>query len=350
MKTIAWRLAAAAVVTLFVVPESAAVAQTVAQIVDGPAVTWRLGAWGKPRANTKGIETLKKHVEERTGGKFNITIGYEAFGGPKELLDLVKVGTLQATMFCASYHPDKTPAYAALDLPFLPLPDAAAQIKVHEAFHKHPYVLKELAGWNAMPFISSLLPQFEFIGRGKAPKTIEGFKGLRVRALGGLGEAMKKLGAIPTSVPATEVYTALERGTVDAVSLAATYAHYSFRTYEIGKWYTTNLSPGTIGCPTVIGISAYGALPPQYKKLIDEAKPLAYAAMVAAYKEADDANIPIFKKQGLEFITYSDAELARFRKIAAQPVWDDWVSKSEAKGIPAKELLDLILKAAKSPG
>jgi TRAP-type C4-dicarboxylate transport system substrate-binding protein len=343
MKKIAWRLAAAVIVSAFAGFETAAVAQT----GDGPVVSWRLGAWGKPRANTKGIETLKKYVEDKTAGKFTITIGYESFGGPKELLDLVKVGTLQATMFCASYHPDKTPAYTALDLPFLPLPNAAVQTKVHEAFHKHPYIRKELAGWNAMPFISSLLPQFEFVGRGAAPKTIEGFKGMRVRALGGLGEAMRKLGAVPTSVDATEVYTALERGTVDAVSLSSTYAHAAFRTFEIGKWYTTNLSPGTIGCPTVIGLGAYGKLPPQYKTLIEEAKPLAYAAMAAAYKEADDKNIPMFKKQGLEFITYSDAELARFRSIGAQPVWDDWVKKSEAKGIPGRELLDLILDTAK---
>jgi TRAP-type C4-dicarboxylate transport system substrate-binding protein len=344
MKNRALCLAAAAMALAFAGSETAAVAQT----VDGPKVNWRLGAWGKPRANTKGFETVKEYVEKKTGGKFTITVGYESFGGPKELLDLIKVHSLQSSMFCASYHPDKTPAFTALDLPFLPLPTPEIQLKVHETFHDHPYIKKELAAWNAFAYLSQLLPQYEFVGRGKPPTTIEGFKGLRVRALGGMGDAMKKLGAIPTSVPATEVYTALERGTVDAVSFPASYAHEAYRTYEVGDWYTANLSFGTVGCPTAVALDAYEKLPAQYKTLLEEAKPLAYKAMLDAYKAADDVNIPKFKKKGLKFITYTEEELSRFRKIAAEPVWDEWVQKNEAKGIPAKELLNLILDTARA--
>jgi TRAP-type mannitol/chloroaromatic compound transport system substrate-binding protein len=344
MKNIALRLAAVMLVLAFAGFETVAIAQT----VDGPKVNWRLGAWGKSRAVTKGFETVKKYVEEKTGGKFSITIGFESFGGPKELLDLVKVHSLQMSMYCASYHPDKTPANTALDLPFLPLASPKTELKVHETFYQHPYIKKELAEWNAFAYMPTILPQYEFVGRGKPPTTIEGFKGLRVRALGGMGDAMKKLGAIPTSVPATEVYTALERGTVDAVSFPATYAHASFRTYEIGDWYTANLAPGTVGCPTLMALDAYEKLPPQYKKLLDEAKPLGYKALMTAYKEADDVNIPLFKKSGLKFITYSDKELERFRKIGAEPVWEQWVKTNTAKGVPAQELLDLILDTAKA--
>lgn len=98
-----------------------------AQTIDGPKVEWKLAVWGKPRALTLGAETLKKHVEARTGGKFTINIGYESFGGPKEFLDLLKVGAIQAAMVCASYHPDKLPGMGVLDLPFLPVQDLAMQ-------------------------------------------------------------------------------------------------------------------------------------------------------------------------------------------------------------------------------
>ena len=110
------------------------------KIVDGPEVRWKLGAWGKPRAATQNVETLKKFMDERTGGKFKIQIGYESFGQPKELLDLLKVGSLEMTNICASYHPEKLPVYSALDLPFLPIPDLDVQEKVHVAFHKNPLV------------------------------------------------------------------------------------------------------------------------------------------------------------------------------------------------------------------
>lgn len=315
--------------------------------VDGPKVEWRLGTWGKPRAFTTGLETVKDYVEKETGGNFTITIGYEAFGGPKELLDLLKVGAIEATTICSSYHPEKTPAYGVLDLPFLPITDADVQQRVHDAVHKHPAILNEFAGWNAMPFMSGLLPQYEFIGRGEPPKTLEGWEGMRVRAIGGIGAAMKKLGAVPTSVPATEVYTSLERGTVDAVSFPSTYAHGSYKTYEIGDWFTSNMAPGTQACPLLFNIDAWKKLPEQYKKVLTDARPVAYEALKAAYGKADAKFIPLFKKK-LEFITYSDAEIDKFRKIGAKPVWDAWVKEREAQGIPGQELLDFVLEQAKA--
>ncbi len=317
-------------------------------IVDGPEVRWKLGAWGKPRAATQNVETLKKFMEERTGGKFKIQIGYESFGNPKELLDLLKVGSLDATNICASYHPEKLPVYSALDLPFLPIPDTTVQERVHNAFHKHPLVLKEYAGWNAMPYLSAILPNNEFVGRGKAPKTVEDFKGMRVRALAGIGDAMRKLGAVPTSVDATEVYTSLERGTVDAAAFPSTYAHQSYRTHEVGKWFTENMQLGSVGCPTLIHLERWASLPPQYKALLEEARPLAHAAVKKAYAEADEKNIPLFKKK-LQFIKFTPDELAAFRKVGGQPVWEDWVTKREAQGIPGRELLNFLLKEAGSP-
>lgn len=316
-----------------------------AKIVDGPEVKWKLAAWGKPRAATQNVETLKKFMAERTGGKFQITIGYESFGQPKELLDSLKVGSLEMTNICASYHPDKLPAFSALDLPFLPIPDLDTQEKVHLAFYKHPAIVKEFAGWNAMPLLSAVLPTNEFIGRGKAPRAIADFKGMRVRALAGMGEAMRKLGAVPTTVDATEVYTSLERGTVDAAAFPTTYAHQAYRTYEVGKWYTENMNLGNVGCPTLIHTQRWAELPKQYKDLMLEAVPLAHAAVKQAYRAADEKNFPLFRKK-LEFIKYKPEELAAFRKAGGTPVWDEWIAKRTAQGVPARELLDFLLKEA----
>lgn len=317
------------------------------QTVDGPKVDWKLATWGKPRAFTAGIETLARHVKERTGGKFNITIGYSTFGGEKEILDILNSGGLQMTTICSSYHPDKHPAYTGLDLPFLPLPDFDTQWAVHDAYHAHPYVQKELARWNAMPYSSNLLPQYEFIGKGKAPNTLADFKGMRVRAIGGIGDAMKNIGAVPTSVPATEVYTSIERGTVEAASFPSTYAHAAYKIHEVGSWFTTNLSPGTQACPTLINRNAWAQLPAQYQKLFEEARPQVKQALVKAYGAADEKNLPLFKRR-LTFVTYTPAELAKFHQLGAKPVWDAWVAEMSAKGIPARELLDLIFASAKA--
>jgi TRAP-type C4-dicarboxylate transport system substrate-binding protein len=143
-------------------------------------------------------------------------------------------------------------------------------------------------------------------------------------------------------VPAVELYTALERGTVDAASFPFTYAHAAYQLHTISNWFTGNLSPGTAGCAAVMSKTAYAKLPPQYQKLLMEAQPEAYTAMIGAYEAADKVNLPMFR-QKLTEITYSEADLKRFQEIAGKPVWDKWIADNQGK-FDAKGVLDTLLK------
>jgi TRAP-type C4-dicarboxylate transport system substrate-binding protein len=317
--------------------------------VDGPSVNWNLSVWGKQRAFTASAEAIRDYVAEKTDGKFKIKIHYgEALSKSRENLDGIKLGAFQMAMFCSAYHPAKNPTLSGLDLPFLPFPNLRVQTDVHEAYYSHPAVAKDLARWDAKLLMSSLLPQYEFTGVGEPPLKIEDWNGMRVRALGGIGEAMRKLGAVPTTVPAPETYTSLERGTVEAASFPFTYAHVSYRLTDVGKWYTANMSPGANNCPVVVNIPAFEKLTPEYQKLLEEAKAPAYEALYVAYEKADAKNFPIMKEKGLQAIVYSDEDLAEFRKIGAKPVWDEWIAKMNAEGLPADELFELIMTTAKN--
>ena len=106
-----------------------------------------------------------------------------------------------------------------------------------------------------------------------------------------------------------------------------------------------NLSPGTSDCPYVINKTSYNKLPKQYQKLLQDLKPEALASMKAAYKKADDKNLPMFKSK-LKEIKYDEKTLAEFRKTAGKPVWDAWVNANKDK-FDAQALLDLIFATAK---
>jgi TRAP-type C4-dicarboxylate transport system substrate-binding protein len=233
-----------------------------------------------------------------------------------------------------------------LDLPGLPLVEPDVHRRVHDALYKHPLIVAEFKRWNAIPFLSALQPQSEMMGTGEPPKKMEDFKGMRVRALGGTGDALRNLGAVPTSVPAPEVYNGLERGVFRAVAFPFSYSFAAYKINEIGKWFTTNLAPGANNCPTVINTESYAALPAQYKKLLEDAREKAYVALKTAQKEADDKNIPAWKAKGLIEIVYPEAELKAFTEKGARPVWDSWTKANEAKGVKAKELLDFVLAEA----
>jgi TRAP-type mannitol/chloroaromatic compound transport system substrate-binding protein len=316
-------------------------------VVEGPAVAWEVSLWGPPRAFTMGLEHIRDVLAERTDGNFELRLHYaEAISPSRENLDGLQVGAFEMAQICAFYHPGKNPALTGLDLPFLPIPDLDVKQAVTEAYFQHPAIVEELARWDALLLFDNLLPQYEFFGVGAPPRELEDWSGKRVRAPGGIGEAMSLLGAVPTTVPAPEVYTSAERGLIDAASFPYTYSHIAYGMHEISDWHTANMAPGSATCPTVVAITAWEALPEQYRDLFEETIPEAMEVLKEAYAEADAENFPLMEEHGLEPIEYSEEQLARFREIGASPVWEAWIEEMEGQGIPGRELVDLILDAA----
>ena len=312
--------------------------------VNGPKLKWDVSLWGKKRAFTAGVERLSALVKEKTGGNWTIMLHYGgALSKSRENLDGLSVGAFQSAMFCNFYHPKKNPALMSLTMPFLPMSDWANNRKIRDAVYAHPAVKKELAQWNAMTYASSYLPQYEFLGRGNPPATLADWKGLTVRAGGGVARAMKVLGATPTSSTATEVYTGVQQGTMDAASFPFTYAHVAYKIPEVADWYTANLSPGTSDCPLAFSIKAYSALPAQYKKLLDDVKEDVIGTQIQAYIAMDKKNLPMLKKK-LKEVRYSDDQLAKFRAAAGKPVIEKWIEENQGK-FDARGVIQTIFKA-----
>lgn len=316
-------------------------------MVDGPEVSWKLSVWGKRRAFTEGIEYISGQLKKRTGGKFNIRIYYgDQLSKSKENLDGINIGAFEAAFFCAAYHPGKNAPLNVLDLPFLPLSDFQVMRKAHDAVYAHPDSQKALAKWNAHLYMSNILPQYEYMGKGDVPQSVKDFEGKRLRALGGMGEAARLIGATPSTMPASETYTALQRGTVDAIGFPYSYTFSAYKLDEVADWVTTNMSLGTVNCPTVFNIKAYEALPQQYKDLLEELKDGAYTAMEVAYNEKDKINEKKWAANpDLKMIEIPEKEMEEFRRIAGKPVWDKWIAEHKDQ-FDAQGLFDLVMKAA----
>ncbi len=316
------------------------------EMVEGPKIKWRASLWGKRRAFTESWEYLSKTVKERTGGKFELKLYYgEQLSKSKENLDGISVGAFDAAMVCQSYHPAKLPSANVLDLPFLPITNFDVQYEVAKAVFDHPAVQKDFLKWNAIIFAINMLPQYEYMGKGKPPATVADFKGKRLRALGGMGRAAIKIGAVPTTVPASETYNALARGTVDAIGFPFTYAFSAYKLDEVADWYTTNMSLGTVNCPVVANKDSWDKLPQQYKDLLNSLKRKAAQFQVEAYAKKDVINLKEWPKK-MKAVTIPEDQMAEFRKVAGKPIWNEWVSET-TKAVPeAQELLDLLLKTA----
>ena len=318
-----------------------------ARIVDGPEVHWKFSVWGKRRSFTEGIEYVSKNVGERTGGKFRIEIFYEGqLSKSTENLEGVASGAFEGAVVCALYHPEKNKPLNVLDLPFLPLNNLDIMRKVHDAIYAHPLSQEVFNQWNAVLYISTVLPQFEFMGRGAAPKSTADFEGRRVRARGSLGRAVEMLGATTSWMPVPQAKSALDSDAVDTISLPYSYAFAAYGIDESADWVTTNMKLGTANCPVVFNRQAYDALPLRYKQLLEDLKPGAYTAMRRSYAEQDIDNEERWRAGSrIEMVEFSESEMEKFRRIAGRPIWNAWVDENEGE-IPARELLQIVLDTA----
>ncbi len=304
---------------------------------------WNVSLWGKRRAFTEGVEKLAELVSEKTNGEFKLNISYGGLSKNRENLDGISIGAFEVAQFCAGYHADKNPSITVLELPFLGVTSLEQEREISQALYKQPAVVADLARWNATLLMPSPLPQYNIAGVGKPPLTLQDYAGLTVRATGGIGRAMEAIGAVPTSMSATEVRQAMDSGVIKAVAFAP-HAHMAFGTIDNAKWWTTNLNPGTVNCPVVVNTDALNALSDENRQALLGSVDEALDYYIKYYNEKTMAAWwPLLKEKGIEQITYSDDELAAFRKAVAGPAAEAWIKENTARGLPAQELYDFVI-------
>ena len=306
------------------------------------ATEWNVSLWGQRRAFTEHVEKLAELVAERTDGGFTMNISYGGLSSNRENLDGISIGAFEMAQFCAGYHPDKNPSITVLELPFLGVASLEQEVALSMALYRHPAVVDDLGRWNATLLMPSPLPQYNLVGVGTAPATLADFDGLTVRATGGIGAAMETVGAVPTSMSATEVRQAMDSGVVKAVSFAP-HAHMSFGTIENATWWTTNLNPGTVNCPVVVNTDALDALSEDHRAALMGAVDEALDHYVSFYNDKTMAAWgPALDERGIEKVTFAETEIASFKDAAAAPAAAAWIADNTARGLPAQDLYDFV--------
>lgn len=318
----------------------------VPQAVSAPKViTWNVALWGGERDWTRPLHRWVEDIKKRTNGGWQINLHYGAVLSPsKEHLDGLKGGLFEACQFCASYAPGKTPLQTVFELPFI-LPKDQQQIsEMMAALWEHPALLKELGRWNAVPLFPAAITQYGLMGNKRIAK-VEDFKGIRIRISGEMARVVAMFGAAPTMIPVSDLYEAMDRGTLDMATLPWAFSFGAFKINEVSKYCTTNFAPGSQSCAFIASKKAWNALPEEYKKLHMEWYKKAPKIWGDEYKKGDKRWIPIYKKK-LEFIELPDEERAKL-VAKAKGIWDEWIKRMKKRGLPGKEVLDYFMAKRK---
>lgn len=304
------------------------------------AASWDVSLWGKRRAFTEHVERLAELVSDKTNGEFTLNLSYGGLSKNRENLDGIAAGAFEMAQFCAGYHRDKNPTITVMELPFLGVSDLRAEIAASQAVYNHPATQKDLARWNATLLMPSPLPQYNIAGKGTAPAGLSDLEGISIRATGGIGKALGKVGINPVSLGAGEVYGAMESGAIQGAAFAP-HAHLSFKVVDEAEWWTSNLNPGSVNCPVVVNSEALADLSDAHRAALLGSVDEALDWYVEKYQVSVDKFNAKITENNIQVLTFSDTDVAAI-KATAQPVLDEWLADMDSRGLPGQELYDLV--------
>ena len=304
------------------------------------AESWDVSLWGKRRAFTEHVERLAELVSEKTNGEFTLNLSYGGLSKNRENLDGISAGAFEMAQFCAGYHRDKNPTITVMELPFLGVSDLRSEIAASMAVYAHPATQKDLGRWNATLLMPSPLPQYNIAGKGSAPQGLADLQGINIRATGGIGKALAKVGVNPVSLGAGEVYGAMESGAIQGAAFAP-HAHLSFKVVDEAEWWTSNLNPGSVNCPVVVNSDALADLSDAHRDALLGSVDEALEWYLDKYQVSVDKFNAKVAENNIQVLTFSDADVAAL-KATAQPVLDEWMADMNSRGLPGQELYDLV--------
>jgi TRAP-type C4-dicarboxylate transport system substrate-binding protein len=235
----------------------------------------------------RGAEEIAKYFNERSKTHEIRVFGAGQLYNEKALVQAVQTGGVEMSFTTVGFWSGTAPSVLAMDYPLLlgtyERGRKALEGKFGEALAsdiRRSGV--EVLGWlhfGTNPVI---------INNKKPIKTVEDFKGLRLRSPNPMGALMfESLGAAAVVISASEVYLAMQRGTLDG-TLTGSTAVTQRKFYEVGP-YATYVPLQYSAHPVTVNGRFWRSLPPDQQQLLREAV-AAGSKLTAQEAEREDAN------------------------------------------------------------
>ncbi len=277
------------------------------------AVRWRLSSSFPKALDTiyGAAEIFAKNVKAMSGGKFEISVHA---GGeitpPFGVVDAVQQGSVEMAHTAPYYFFGKNETFAlGCAIPFgLNSRQMTAWmyegngLKLMREFYAKYNIINfpggntgaQMGGWYR-----------------KEIKTAKDLKGLKMRIGGFAGKVFERMGGVPTNIPGGEIYTALEKGTIDAAEWVGPYDDQKLGFNKVAPFY---YYPGWWeGGPQLdfyINDKAFNALSPEYKAIVEAAASVAHIEMQARYDARNPAALKELVGKGTKLRPFSNDVLA----------------------------------------
>lgn len=282
-------------------------------------------------------EKFAEEVYERTDGKVDIDVFYSAQLLPvDQILNGLEKGTIDFAYTLPEYYGEYAPTGYYGSLPFLGK-DIDEFVKLLREDGISEIMEKEFSEKGAKILLYATPGEYGLLSN-KSVKSIEDMKGLTVRAGNSLWvNWYDKLGAVPANIPTTDIYQALQLGTLDAVPYSInTIEFYNF--HEVASSVTTGLRVSALSS-LMVSNKSWDKIPADYQNIILEVAAETEQKNIQFYRDTLERPYEFAKEKGVELNVLSDTEYKRFVE-SAQIVWDEFASLSDN----TKQISDILKK------
>jgi len=337
----------------------AAAATGAATVLGAPFIRTAAAAGTTWRVQTSwpagvGLATFKawcNSIKEKTGGELEFKpYAAKEVVGDFELLDGVKNGVLEAMNSFTLYWAGKVPATAFLSSYLMGL-RYPHEWDIFFYSKGGLQAARDVMAKQGVHYVNRIHHGPNIIHSKKPIRTIEDFKGLKLRVPGGMiAEGFAAIGAKTTLLPGGEVFSALEKGTVDAADYTGPAVNWDLGFQQVTNYIWT----GPSGLESIyqpvdlmdfcVGMEHWNKLSPKMKQWLDDEIQVYSNIHHAAIQKADMETWPKFEKAGTKINRLPAEDLPKFQRVAV-PIWFKWANKDA----DAAKLFKLQLEVMESP-
>jgi TRAP-type mannitol/chloroaromatic compound transport system substrate-binding protein len=293
------------------------------------AIKWRCQTlWAANSINMKIFSAWADRVRAMSGGRLDIEALPDAtVVKAPEMYNAVRNGVLDCQNGGGTWS-------ANLDVAFSLFGDMAGayerpeQMQIWYEYRGGKEIARELYGKYNTMHVGLVWHGVESIPLKKPVRNIADLKGLKMRSPPGpVSAILSKFGGAPVTMNGSEVYSALERGVLDATDWGTLSMNDDLGFHKIAPYA---IYPGFHSMPAtdiVVNMAKWNALPADLKALVevsvrDFARDMAQQLVLADEKVAKEAS-----KKGLELINWSAEDRKKFR-VAAVEAWEELAQKT----------------------
>jgi len=286
-----------------------------------------------------------KGLEKATGGAVKTNWHTASALGPvPELYTRLVQNIIDWGHFNAGYTPDVFPFTEMIELP-IRYPSAEVLTKAMMETRKKGYYDKEYSNVKLLFFYA--IGPYQLWSNVKI-MNVEDLAGKKLRCPSPtFVEVTKALGAVPVSMPAGEIYTAMQKGIINATWACGDMAA-AFKIGEVAK-YVIMTNIGTTTQTFAMNKKPYQSLPEEGKKYVEANLDNLSLFGSRAFDEYNEKGLAFAREKKVETLVWSEAELKKLDRMVA-PIFKTWETRLEEKGLPGKKALADLYNALEKSG